>query len=78
MRLIQKPQFKLGKTAAIANLIIDLKSRDDRPPLLLGLQHIYTTPELRDKVFTILEEKVQPWIALYFRSPRNLSLKKIT
>lgn len=59
MRTVKNPQIELGGTS-IANIIIDLKSRDDIPPLLLGLQHIYTNVELRNKVFKILEEKINP------------------
>ena len=40
----------------IADIQIDVSSRDDIPVILLGLQHIYTTPSLRDAVFKILEE----------------------
>ena len=42
----------------IAKIKLDPKSRDDIPQLLAGLQHIYTTPELRAAVFTILEEVI--------------------
>jgi hypothetical protein len=40
----------------IADIKIDVSSRDDIPTILLGLQHIYTTTPLRDAVFKILEE----------------------
>ena len=40
----------------IADIKIDLRSRDDIPLILLGLQHIYCTPELREKVFAILKD----------------------
>jgi len=59
MRSVKNPQLELGGTS-IANIKIDLKSRDDIPPLLLGLQHIYTNVELRNKIFEILEEKINP------------------
>ncbi len=59
MRQTKKPQFKLGETP-ISEIKIDLKSRDDIPPLLLGLQYIYTTAEIRDKVFAILEQQINP------------------
>ena len=59
MRQVTNPQYKLGEIP-IHKIKIDLKSRDDIPPLLLGLQYIYTTPELRDKVFAILEKEIQP------------------
>ncbi len=59
MRQTKNPQFKLGETP-ISKIKIDLKSRDDIPPLLLGLQYIYTTTEIRDKVFAILEQQINP------------------
>lgn len=59
MRQVQDLQLKLGELP-IENIKIDLKSRDDVPPLLLGLQHIYINPELRSKVFAILEEVLVP------------------
>ena len=59
MRYTKNPQMKLGEIP-ISEIKIDLKSRDDIPPLLLGLQHIYTTPDLRQAVFAILEDKILP------------------
>jgi hypothetical protein len=47
--------MKLGELA-IADIKLDPKSRDDIPQILRGLQHIYTTPELRGPIFAILEE----------------------
>ena len=49
--------MQIGQTD-IANIIIDVTSRDDIPMILLGLQHIYTTKPLREAVFTILEEVI--------------------
>ncbi len=57
MRYTKKPQMKLGEIA-ISEIKINLKSRDDIPPLLLGLQHIYTNPDLRETVFGILEANI--------------------
>lgn len=54
MRKVIEPQMKLG-AVAIADIKLDPKSRDDIPQLLRGLQHIYTTTELRERVFAILE-----------------------
>ena len=59
MRIVKNPQLQLGGTP-IENIKIDLKSRDDIPPLLFGLQYIHTHVELRDKVFEILEQKIKP------------------
>ncbi len=38
----------------ISEITFDPKSRDDIPPLLLGLQYIFMTPEIREEVFSIL------------------------
>ncbi len=59
MRQTKYPQLRIGETP-IAEVKIDLKSRDDIPPLLLGLQYIYTTVDLRQKVFEILERQINP------------------
>jgi hypothetical protein len=57
MRQVINPQLQFGEQD-IAAIVLDPKSRDDIPQLLRGLQHIYTTPELRARVFAILEEVV--------------------
>jgi IS5 family transposase len=49
--------MKFGEIA-ISEIKINLKSRDDIPPLLLGLQHIYTNTDLREAVFGILEANI--------------------
>jgi IS5 family transposase len=55
MRNVFSPQMSIGQIG-IADIQIDVTSRDDIPVILLGLQQIYTTPPLRDAVFKILEE----------------------
>lgn len=55
MRSVINPQLQLGELD-IGSIRIDPKSRDDIPQILLGLQHIYTTPEVRQAVFGILAE----------------------
>ena len=57
MRKKFEVQYELGATA-IERIQIPTKLRDEIPPVLRALQHIYTTPELNEKVFAILEEKV--------------------
>ena len=47
MRIIHNPQFTLGQVD-IANIKLDPRSRDDIPAILVGLQQIYTDPELHD------------------------------
>jgi IS5 family transposase len=55
MRDIIRPQLRLGEPE-IGAIELDPKSRDDIPQILRGLQHIYTTPAIRERVFAILEE----------------------
>ena len=59
MRKIIDPQMILGEVD-ISKIEFDPRSRDDIPKLLKGLQYIYCTPKLREKVFKILEEIVPP------------------
>jgi len=42
----------------IANIVFDLESRDEIPKLLMGLQYIYSTARVREKVFAILKQIV--------------------
>jgi len=57
MRKVIENQRVLG-SVDISKLEIDLRSRDEMPKLLLGLQHIYCTDEVREAVFKILEDMV--------------------
>ena len=59
MRFEQDPQLISGKVE-ISKIRFDLKSRDDIPQVLRGLQHIYTTSSIRQEVFKLLEEHVLP------------------
>ena len=43
MRNVKDPQASFGQ-ADIAHIKFDLKSRDDIPQILAGLQQIYITP----------------------------------
>ena len=53
MRKVIDLQMEFWKTD-IANIEFDLQSRDEIPKLLMGLQRIYSTPEIREKIFNIL------------------------
>jgi len=55
MRNVINPQMLLDG-ADIGSIYLDPKSRDDIPQILRGLQHIYTDPALRGRVFAILRE----------------------
>ena len=57
MRNVINPQLMLDEVD-IGAIRLDSKSRDDIPQLLRGLQHIYTLPDLRERVFAILREVI--------------------
>ena len=59
MRQTRKPQLALGE-ARIEDIKLDRKSRDDIPAVLLGLQHLYSHEETREKLFSLLEEHILP------------------
>ena len=59
MRYVENPQLVLGEDK-IARIQFDPRSRDDIPQLLMGLQHLYLTPSLREQVFAILETAIPP------------------
>jgi transposase, IS5 family len=42
----------------ISELKFPIKSRDELPPILRALQHIFVTPELSSEIFELLEEKI--------------------
>jgi IS5 family transposase len=54
MRKIIEPQMRLG-AVDISQIKFDLRSRDEIPKLLMGLQYIYCTREVKEEVFKILE-----------------------
>jgi transposase, IS5 family len=57
MRQIQPRQLQLGEID-IAAIQFDLRSRDDIPQILRGLQHLYTDEALRAEIFQALEKLV--------------------
>ena len=57
MRKVIDMQLKIGKMD-ISDIEFDLRSRDEIPKVLIGIQHIYTEPELKTKVFGILEKLI--------------------
>ncbi len=52
MRKRFEQQRKLG-IIPISKVKLPVKSRDELPPILRALQHIYVTPELNEEVFRI-------------------------
>jgi hypothetical protein len=57
MRKVIDIQMKFGEVD-ISKIEFDLRSRDEIPKLLIGLQEIYCNREVRDKVFTILRDLI--------------------
>lgn len=57
MRQRFEQQTALG-IIPISEVKLPLRSRDELPPVLMALQHIFMTPELNEKIFSLLEKKV--------------------
>ena len=57
MRIVQTSQMSFGQID-ISMIKLDPKSRDDIPAILVGLQHIYTTPDLHDSIFEIIQQLI--------------------
>ena len=57
MRKVIDEQMRFGRVD-ISTIEFDLRSRDEIPKLLMGLQYIYCTDEIRSEVFQILQEMV--------------------
>jgi transposase, IS5 family len=59
MRVVQNLQMQIGEVD-VSKVKFDLKSRDDIPKILRGLQHLYINLALRTKLFAFLEEHIAP------------------
>lgn len=46
------------KSFPIVNVTFPLKSRDEMPPVLKALHHIFVTPDLNEKIFLLLEDTI--------------------
>jgi hypothetical protein len=57
MRQRFEQQMRIG-TVAIREVKFPLKSRDELPPVLKALQHIFITPQFNEKMFALLEGKI--------------------
>jgi hypothetical protein len=57
MRRAIDPQMKIG-AVDISQIKFDLRSRDEIPKLLMGLQYIYCNVDIREEIFKILEDVV--------------------
>jgi transposase, IS5 family len=61
MRVVQNIQMQIGEVD-ISKIEFDLRSRDDIPKILKGLQYLYCIPEKRAKLFALLEENISPTV----------------
>jgi transposase, IS5 family len=59
MRVVQNPQMQLGEID-FSQIKFNLKSRDDIPKILRGLQFVYMDLALREKIFALLEKRFAP------------------
>ena len=59
MRVVQNVQMQIGEVD-VSKVKFDLKSRDDIPKILRGLQHLYIDLPLRTKLFELLEAHIAP------------------
>lgn len=57
MREVIHRQLSVGEIP-VSEVKINIKSRDDIPKILLGLQHVYKDKEAREKIFKILEAAI--------------------
>ena len=62
MRKVIESQMTIGEVS-IADIEFDLRSRDEIPKLLIGLQEIYCDLPVREKVFEALKDGCR-----YFRT----------
>ena len=62
MRVVQNTQMQIGEVD-ISQIKFDLKSRDDIPKILRGLQHLYMDVPLRTKIFQMLEAEISPAVS---------------
>jgi hypothetical protein len=62
MRVVQNEQMTIGEVD-ISRMVFDLKSRDDIPKILRGLQFVYTNIPLRTLIFRLLESRIAPKVS---------------
>lgn len=57
MRQRFEQQTTLG-IVPISEVKFPIRSRDELPPVLMALQYIFVTPEVNEKIFSLIEQKV--------------------
>ena len=61
MRNLRNPRLERGEVR-IEDIELDIKSRDDIPALLFGLQYLYSQKALRDRIFALMDEYILPGV----------------
>lgn len=61
MRVVQNPQMQIGEID-LSQIKFNLKSRDDIPKILRGLQFLYMDVPLRKNIFSLLEKRFAPTV----------------
>ena len=64
MRSVYDSQYDLYKVS-IAEIEFDLRSRDDIPAVLMGLQALHGDAKIRGRIFEILQKRVRPGAVTY-------------
>ncbi len=59
MRAVQNAQMQIGEVD-VSQIKFNLKSRDDIPRILKGLQHLYMNEPLRSQIFRLLADEIPP------------------
>ena len=62
MRKLRNRQLELGEIR-IEDIKLNLKSRDDVPALLIGLQYLYSQEALRDRILALMDEYIRPGVS---------------
>ena len=58
MRNLRNPKLERGEVR-IEDIELDIKSRDDIPAILIGLQYLYSQKALCDRLFALMDKYVQ-------------------
>ena len=61
MRNLRNPRLERGEVR-IEDIELDIKSRDDIPAILIGLQYLYSQEDVRDRIFALMDECILPGV----------------
>ena len=61
MRNLRNPKLERGEVR-IEDIELDIKSRDDIPAILIGLQYLYSQKALRDRLFALMDKYILPGV----------------